>query len=266
MRSASPASDKQDQLVFTSLPIDIGPVEALLLALVMVASGFVRGYSGFGSAAVMVTALTPFYPPKLIVPVAVLVEVYASLLMVRSIKGQIDWRLLKLIIGGALIGSPLGLLTHFYLSEDTVRLTIQGFVLLFALALLAGWSLKRDPGKAGLFGVGILSGIANTAASLGGLPVALFLVASAKKPQLLRATMVVFFFFVNAITIALMLPSGVMDAGSFKLLALGAIPFALGIYAGSKHFLGASDATFRKMIIGILIALSLVGIARTVLG
>ncbi|MGI9483540.1 MAG: sulfite exporter TauE/SafE family protein [Hyphomicrobiales bacterium] len=250
----------------SALPIEIGLIEGVLLAVVMIAAGFVRGYSGFGSAAVMVTALTPFYPPALIVPVAVLVEVFASTLMVRSVRGEVDWQLLKLIVAGAVIGSPLGLMTHFYLSEETVRLTIQSFVLVIAFALLAGWSLKRAPGAGGLLGIGVLSGIANTAASLGGLPVALFLVASSKKPQLLRATMVAFFFFVNAITIALMVSTGVMDFTSLKLLALGAIPFALGIIAGSKHFLGASDETFRKMVISLLIVLALAGIARTLWG
>ncbi|MGI9374177.1 MAG: sulfite exporter TauE/SafE family protein [Hyphomicrobiales bacterium] len=252
--------------MFDALPIDGGPASLAIFAIVMVAAGFVRGYSGFGSAAVIVTALSPFYPPILIVPLAVLVEVFASLLMVRSVRGQIDWSLLKFIVIGALVGSPIGLMTHFYLSEDAVRLTIQGFVLIIAIALLAGWSLKSEPGKGGLFGVGILSGIANTAASLGGLPVALFLVASAKKPQLLRATMVVFFFFVNAITITLMVSTGVMGFESVKLLAVGALPFALGIYAGSKFFSGAKEATFRKIVIALLIALALIGITRTVMG
>ena len=252
--------------MFDALPIESGPVSLAIFAIVMAVAGFVRGYSGFGSAAVIVTALSPFHPPILIVPLAVLVEVFASLLMVRSVRGQIDWSLLKFIVIGALVGSPIGLMTHFYLSEDVVRLTIQGFVLVIAIALLAGWSLKNEPGSPGLFGVGILSGIANTAASLGGLPVALFLVASAKKPQLLRATMVVFFFFINAITITLMVSTGVMDFDSVKLLIAGALPFAAGIYAGSKFFSGAKEETFRKIVIALLIALAVVGIVRTVFG
>ncbi len=248
----------------SGFPFDGSLAGILMLVAILFCAGFVRGYSGFGSSAVIITALAPFASPSAIVPVTVLLEILASILMVRGTRGHLDWSVFRLVVIGALIGSPLGLAAHFYVSETTIKLLIQGFVLAFALALLAGWTLKRPPGPVGTLGVGALSGVANTAASLGGLPVALFFVAGNNSPNMLRATMVSFFFFVNAVSVALLLSAGIMTAESFKTLALWGLPVIIGVYAGGKHFLGASPQTFRRVVLSLLITLAVTGIARTI--
>ncbi len=248
------------------IPYDLNALEMAGLAVLLFASGFVRGYAGFGSSAVIIAALASFVAPSTLVPITVLLEIYASLLLVVSIWRQIGWDELKPLAGGAMVGSPFGVATHFIIPVEVMKLTIQSLVLAISTALLAGWRRTRLTCKAETAAIGFGSGIANGAAGIGGLVVATFFISGDTNPARMRATLVFYFFFVNAISATSLAVSGLLTWTSVWTLALIAPIFSLGVWAGSKHFLGASPETFRRMVLGLLIVLALAGMARTVAG
>lgn len=248
------------------IPIELSALEIAGLTILLFVSGFVRGYAGFGSSAVIVAALASFVSPSKLVPVTVLLEIYASLLLVLSIWRQIGWAELRPLAGGAMIGSPFGVFTHFLFPVDVMKIVIQSFILAISAALLAGWRRTKLSTPAETAAVGFASGIANGAAGIGGLVVATFFISGDSQPARMRATLIFYFFFVNFISASSLAFSGLLTWKTVWILALIAPVFSLGIWAGSKHFLGASPETFRKMVLGLLIVLALAGMARTVAG
>jgi uncharacterized membrane protein YfcA len=248
------------------IPYDLSGWQLTGLAVLLFVSGFVRGYAGFGSSAVIIAALASFVAPSKLVPVTVLLEIFASVLLVLSIWRQIGWDELKPLAGGAMVGSPFGVATHFIIPVEVMKLAIQSLVLAISTGLFAGWRRTRLSSKAETAVVGFGSGIANGAAGIGGLVVATFFISGDSHPARMRATLVFYFFFVNAISATSLAISGLLTWKSAWTLALIAPIFSLGIWAGSKHFLGASPETFRRMVLGLLIVLALAGMARTVAG
>ena len=65
--------------------------ELALTALVVFAAGIVRGYTGFGFSALLVATLGLAQPLALIVPLTMLLEIAASVFMMRAVWKQINW-------------------------------------------------------------------------------------------------------------------------------------------------------------------------------
>ena len=248
------------------IPFDVNGWQLAGLVILLFISGFVRGYAGFGSSAVIIAALASFVAPSKLVPITVLLEIYASLILVLSIWRQIGWDELKPLAGGAMIGSPFGVTTHFIVPVEVMKLAIQSLVLAISTALLTGWRRTRLSSRAETAAVGFGSGIANGAAGIGGLVVATFFISGDTNPARMRATLVFYFFFVNSISAGSLAISGLLTWQSVWTLALIVPIFSLGVWAGSKHFLGASPEAFRRMVLGLLILLALAGMARTLAG
>ena len=84
----------------------------------------------------------------------------------------------KILIGIA-IGSPIGLYLLKYLSPETTHLSVCFIIIFFSILLMKGYSnQKLDNNYAKIF-TGLVSGTLNGLTTLGGMPVALFLLITA---------------------------------------------------------------------------------------
>ncbi|MDZ7905263.1 MAG: TSUP family transporter [Cypionkella sp.] len=143
-----------------SLPFDLSWVAALYMGAVFLLAAFVRGYSGFGFSAMIITASALVTNPLNFVALVVVLETAMSLQSLRGIGRDIDWRRVGLLMGGAVVGLPIGLFVLTALSEDAVRAAIALLVLSMCLVLLRGWrfALGNAAGAEANMGFGLLSG------------------------------------------------------------------------------------------------------------
>ena len=114
-------------------------------------------------------------------------------------------------------------------------------------------------------GVGLISGLFNGAASLGGLPVAIFLMGAALAAAALRATMNLYFLLISFYSAAAMSGGGILDGLAVSRAACLALPVALGIFIGHHGFHRAAPETFRRAVLGLLAVLSCAGLVRALL-
>ncbi|MFI5011521.1 MAG: sulfite exporter TauE/SafE family protein [Hyphomicrobiales bacterium] len=240
------------------------PTLAVMIAGLLVAS-FARGYSGFGFSALLVASWSLVAPPSLPVAVTVLLEVSASILQAAGVWRQVDWRRVGLLLAGAALGTPFGVAVLTIASPDRLRVLIAVLLLLCCGALLGGYTLKRPVGAAGQVAVGGVSGLVNGATAMGGLPVALFLAASAMAPAAMRASFIAYFFALDIVTGSLLARQGVL--GSLALVtALLCLPaLVAGLWLGSRHFLRASPEQFRRNTLRLLIALAVIVLLKAAL-
>ena len=89
--------------------IEMDLATAALAVVVVLLAGFIRGYSGFGFSAFVVTGLSMMMPPAQAVPMILLLEILASLRLWRQVRDKADWRLLGWLALGGVIASPFGL-------------------------------------------------------------------------------------------------------------------------------------------------------------
>ena len=246
-----------------NLPFDMGPGAAGFMAVAILLSAFVRGYSGFGFSALVISASGLVTNPLHFVAVVVLCEALMSVQAWRGIGSFVDWRRVWYLLAGAAVGMPLGLWALTAISEDAARGVISAYVLVMCLILLAGWQLGREMrGPANLW-AGLASGLAN-APGMGGLPVVAFFAAQTMQANVFRATLVAYFPLLDIYAAPLYFYSGLVswDTVWASLLALPMV--FLGNWLGSRHFLNTDPQDFRKFAIGLLALLATLGLLKSV--
>ena len=75
-----------------------------------------------------------------------------------------------------------------------------------------------------------------------------------------------YFLLVNGISAFMLLVAGLLTWASVVTLVLVIPVLTVGIWAGSKHFLGASPETFRRLVLVLLIVLAHAGLVHTPAG
>ena len=183
---------------------------------------------------------------------------------VPGIWGRIGWRRVAYPHLGTLPGVPLGVAVLSGIGTDMARAVIAGFVLLMCAGLWAGWSLPGRVGGAGHAGTGFLSGFAN-GAGVGGLPVAVFVAAQPVAAAVFRATLVAYFTLMDLWSLPVMARAGMIEADTGRAVLFAAPIMVLGLWLGSRHFLNAEPASFRRFAILLLAGLSVLGLAKSVM-
>lgn len=234
-------------------------------ALVLFAAAFVRGYSGFGFSSILMAGLTFILPAVEIVPMSIGLEVFASLGQARGIMAHIDRRKLIVLLAAGLIGTPIGVYSLLVLPDELLRVAILLFILAASLVLLMSPRRLIRVSPPALAAAGLTAGIVNGATALSGLVLALFFAVSGMSPQVMRATMIAYFFITDLWTGGILGLSGVFDQVTV-LRWLAALPvLAVGIWLGSSRFAATPPQSFRTMILCLLVALSTTGLVRAVL-
>jgi uncharacterized membrane protein YfcA len=224
-----------------------------------------RGYSGFGFSALLVASWSLVVEPSRAVALALVMEVVASVMQAFSVWRLVPWKRVGLLTLGALLGTPAGVWLLATQSAERMKLGVALFVLIAAGALLAGFRFKRQATPTGTASVGVVSGVANGAVAMGGLPVAVFLAAEGGHPAQMRAALIAYFFLLDIYGLCLLAEKGIAGPATFA-DALIALPIvAVGIWYGTRRFAGTTPQSFRRTTLWILIGLGVIGIARAML-
>lgn len=243
------------------LPFGLSGGEAVLVAVGMGVAGYVRGYSGFGFAALVMSFAALVTDPFPFVPVVILADIVMTLGQVRGIWAHIDWVRVRGLFLGCLLGVPLGVWAIQAVGADAGRAALSVFVLLMCALLWMGWRIGPQ-GQVAHLGVGSVSGLANGMA-VGGLPVAVFFTAQGVAPVTFRATVIAYFTALDMWSLPVLWQARQITLESFVAAGLG-LPFMLaGLWAGGRRFTRASPQDFRRFAILLLVVLSLAGLWKS---
>jgi uncharacterized membrane protein YfcA len=243
---------------------EFSPGALVIMAVGLLLASLARGYSGFGFSALLVASWSLVTEPSKAVALALVMEVTASIVQAHSVWQAIRWRRVWLLLGGAVIGTPFGVWLLAHQPANLMRLGVASFVIVMAVALLAGFKLKRSATSADTAVIGVVSGVANGAVAMGGLPVAIFLSADGDSPARIRASLIAYFFLLDLIGIAFLAHERILGQETF-VHAIVAFPLLVtGMWLGTRHFFGATAASFRRTTLWLLIGLGLIGIGQAV--
>lgn len=245
--------------------LDLSAGEALFGAGVLLLASYVRGYSGFGFSAVLVAGLAFVIDPIAAVPLAIAFEVVASVVQGRSVWAEIRWQYFWVLLAAAVVGNPVGVWILTTADQDALRAATFIGLLALSLGLLLTHQGAVVPTTALFFAVGTVAGVVNGATAMSGLVLVLAMSFMVISPAEMRATLVAYFFASDLVVLAILAVQDEIDSALLWRIAIGLPLLALGILVGSRAFKKASPESFRRATLGLLMAISVVGLARLIL-
>ena len=230
--------------------------------LVLGIAGYARGFGGFGFSAITVAGAGMVMPLATVVPMAILLEIGASLQMAPTILRDVEWKRMTLLLAGGVIGNPVGISVLQFADARVIGIFVYGFILLSALVLLVGKARALSIRNAGWLFIGLVAGIINGASALSGLFIVVMMSMSATRPATMRATLIAYFFASDIYAALVMALRGMigMEVAILSVLALPVV--GVSVLLGSRRFVGTSEADFRRAVLLLLSFLGLAGLIR----
>ena len=236
----------------------------LIILLIVLIASVIRGFNGFGFSATCISGFSFILPAIEIVPIILILEVFISIFMIPYIWSKIDWSfVLKLLIGIA-IGSPIGLYLLKYLSPETTYLYVCLIIIFFSILLMKRYSNKNINNDQAKIFTGIISGTLNGLTTLGGMPVALFLLVTNIQPAVIRGSLAALFFLTDIYAFILSFFGGIVDMTTIYRTIPLIIVLPLGVFIGNKFFIKSKEQLYRKVVFYFLIIISIIGILRII--
>jgi len=238
--------------------------EIYFVVFVVFIASIIRGFNGFGFSATCISGFSFILPAIEIVPIILALEVIISIFMAPYVWSKIDWNFVFKLLIGITIGSPIGLYLLKYLSSDVTHISVCVLVIFFSFLLMNGYQNKKiDNSYAKIF-TGIISGTLNGLTTLGGMPVALFLLVTSIQPAVIRGSLAALFFLTDIYAFILSSLAGIVDITTiYRILPL-IIVLPIGVYIGDKFFVKSKEETYRKVVFYFLIFISIFGMFRAI--
>lgn len=119
-----------------------------LLGLGALGGSVVQAATGFGFAIVAAPLFLIAMNSHAALQVLVVIHLVQTVMMLGGIWALVPLRMFKLLVAGALVGSPIGLLVFMHLDVNALKLTVGVLILVFTTLLIArelGWLGRRSP-------------------------------------------------------------------------------------------------------------------------
>ena len=241
---------------------DFSLSEFLLILFIVFIASIIRGFNGFGFSATCISGFSFIIPAIQIVPIILILEVFISIFMIPYIWNKIDWNFVFKLLIGIAIGSPIGLYLLKYLSPETTHLYVCLIIIFFSILLMKGYVNKKINNNQSKIFIGIISGTLNGLTTLGGMPVALFLLVTSIQPAVIRGSLAALFFLTDIYAFILSYFGGIVDMTTiYRTLPL-ILVLPLGVFIGNKFFIKSKEKFYRKVVFYFLIIISIFGILR----
>ena len=238
--------------------------EFLIILFIVFIASIIRGFNGFGFSATCISGFSFILPAIEIVPIILILEVFISIFMIPYIWNKIDWNFVfKLLIGIAL-GSPIGLYLLKYLSPETTHLSVCLIIIFFSILLMRGYTNKSINNDQSKIFTGVISGALNGLTTLGGMPVALFLLVTSIQPVIIRGSLAALFFLTDVYAFILSFFAGIVDMTTIYRTIPLILILPIGVFIGNKFFIKSKEELYRKVVFYFLIVISIFGIFRII--
>lgn len=226
----------------------IEPGQFILATLIIFGAYFIFGISGFGSSIISVPLLVQMYPLKSVVPMMVIIDLFASLYVGKKSSKDANLKELKWLFPFTLLGMVLGIFLLVSAPSEPLLIALGCFALINGARVL--WQRNseiRDPiDKWWAAPFGFFGGVFTALFSTGGAIYASYLGLRIGDPKIVRATMAFAVFILTFLRLTLMLFTGLILSWPVIGLAICLIPATfLGIWTGTRIHSKLSNRAMR---------------------
>jgi uncharacterized membrane protein YfcA len=231
-------------------------LELTLFLVATFVGALVAGLSGFAFglvvSAIWLYILDPLQTATLIIAFGLIVQGYS----VWKLRGALDWRKLWPFVSGAALGVPIGVGILTWANPAHVRIGVGVFLVLYSLyALLRPTIPKVEAGgTAADAGIGFLNGVLGGITGLAGILVTIWCGLRGWPRDVQRTVfqpVAVAIFAMSAFWIG---AKGAITLDTLKLFLLGLPALFAGTWLGLKLYGRLDEASFRKIVLALLLA------------
>ena len=240
----------------------LSPETLLLTALAVFAAYFLKGFSGFGPALVMIPVFSLLFGPARALATATLIDLGVGFVLLATLRYRPgDGRLILRMSLGVALGSVLGASLAGVVPRDVVLAAIGVAVLAMGLLWIV-WRSPLPPGIAAAAGSRRLWAGCVLGGFTGGLVgiSAPFIVVAARlmlDKDAFRRILVAVFLVEGVVKLAVYRSVGIWSADASALALLVCPAVAAGLLVGARSHLRVGERAF-SLVVGVL--LSLLGI------
>lgn len=236
----------------------------MVATVAVLAAGLIRGFAGFGLSAILMASIVTIIPPVSLIPICFILEGLASVAMFRGGIKNADMTLVWGLAIGAAIGTPIGLYATTSIDVDLSKQIALLVILTLTIANLFKLRPKFLATKSGLYGSGLTAGVVTGLASVGGMVVALYILASEPEAKRIRASLVMFLFIGMFTSLIYLFVYNMMTMQAFWRGAVLGPVILLGVYLGSVLFRPAYEHFYKRVCLLLLIILCVLGLVRQI--
>jgi hypothetical protein len=234
--------------------LEIQTSTALLAALILLAAYFIRGLSGFGSGLIAVPLLAHFLPLTFVVPLILVTDFTASILLGLHVRQHARWDEIWPLIPFGFLGVIAGTFLLVNLPRTPLLITLGALILVFGLRSVLNLHGSRSISRLWAAPAGLIGGTVSGLFGTGGPPYVIYLNHRIHKPAELRATFTGLFFLEGLWRIATFAIAGLLLDLSLFATTLAALPLvALGLWTGNRVHVGLTPAQMQRLIGALLL-------------
>ncbi|CUK21209.1 MULTISPECIES: sulfite exporter TauE/SafE family protein [Achromobacter] len=236
-----------------------------IVAIGAAAAGFVQGLSGFAFGMVAMSFWAWVLDPRLAAALAVFGALTGQLLAVFSVRRGFNWPLLWPFLLGGLAGIPLGVLILPHLDMDWFKAVLGALLALWCPVMLVAQRLPRIGGNRwGDGAVGLVGGVLGGIGGFAGSVPTLWCTLRGFNKDTQRAVIQNFNLSMLSVTMAIYLATGIVTRDMAPMFAVVAPAMLIPTLLGTRLYIGISDVTFRRVVLGLLTCSGLTLLASSV--
>lgn len=225
------------------------------LAIAVFLAGIVRGFTGFGTAMVYLPIAGTILPPVWAILSLMVFDLLGPLPNIPRALRDGAPRDIGRLVGGTLIGLPLGLFLLFRLEPDIFRWIVSVVTLTLLALLVLGWRYRGELSWRMMLSTGGLSGFLGGVSGLPGPPVIMLYMSSSQAVASIRANILLYLLVFDLLALTLMAVAGRMELLPMMIGGVLIIPYLVGNIAGAALFRPRFEKFYRRVAY-VLIAVS----------
>ena len=231
-----------------------------VMASILLAAYFIRGITGFGSGLIAVPLLALFLPLKFVVPLILLLDFTASIVISGLHFKRVQWGEIGVLIPFGIVGVVLGTSLLLNLPSGPMLIALAGFVFVFAVRSVLNIRGDKPISRGWAVPAALTGGTVGALFGTGGPPYVIYLTHRIHDKSDLRATFSALFFADGMSRIVSFLVAGLLLSAKVWIAYLAALPLMLGaLYLGGRAHVGLSQAQMTRLV-GVLLLVSSVSL------
>jgi uncharacterized membrane protein YfcA len=227
------------------------------IIVVVFAASMMQSITGIGFGVIAGPVLLVSIGGAEAIQVSIVLSLLIAVILAPSTIPRVNFSLLRPLLIGVLLGTPIGATAYATLSLDALKIVaalVVAFMTLIASGLLTRHPIFEEDTRKRRVAIGMVCGALNVTLAMPGPPVAAYATAIKSDKQIIRATTLVTFLFAYPVALSLQGVTTGFSSALFSVALPLAIPTVFGTITGMLVAPLFSQKVFNWLTVVFLIA------------